>query len=115
MVLQACVLHVLLCCHQCCSDTAILQFNIILQRSSGIAGELYDQIQKRKQIEEHDARIYAAEIVLMLDRLRQEKVSLLSVLICCIDSANDSLAHHDALCLPRAVLYVVINVSQNEY
>lgn len=37
-------------------------------------GELYDQIQKRKQIDEHDARIYAAEILLMLQRLRQEKV-----------------------------------------
>ncbi|KAL3161367.1 hypothetical protein ABBQ32_010261 [Trebouxia sp. C0010 RCD-2024] len=39
-----------------------------------LQGELYDQIQKRKQIDEHDARIYAAEIVLMLQRLRQEKV-----------------------------------------
>jgi len=37
-------------------------------------GELYDQIQKRKQIDLQDARFYAAEIVLMLQRLRQEKV-----------------------------------------
>ncbi|DBA89929.1 hypothetical protein WJX79_010639 [Trebouxia sp. C0005] len=37
-------------------------------------GELYDQIQKRKQIDMQDARFYAAEIVLMLQRLRQEKV-----------------------------------------
>lgn len=37
-------------------------------------GELYDQIHKRKQIDVQDARFYAAEIVLMLQRLRQEKV-----------------------------------------
>ena len=46
------------------------------------AGELYDQIQKRRQIDVQDARIYAAEIVLMLQTLRQEKASLLSLLPC---------------------------------
>ena len=75
----------MLLCHQqhAVADSAIQQCNMILQRQSDVAGELYDQIHKRKQIEEHDARIYAAEIVLMLDRLRQEKVSLLSLLIFC--------------------------------
>lgn len=39
------------------------------------AGELYDQIQKRKQIDVQDARFYTAEIVLILQQLRQEKAS----------------------------------------
>ncbi len=43
--------------------------------NSVAAGELYDQIHKRKQIDVQDARFYAAEIVLMLQRLRQEKAS----------------------------------------
>lgn len=51
--------------------------------SFAFTGELYDQIQKRKQIDLADARIYAAEIVLMLQKLRQEKASLLSILVTC--------------------------------
>ncbi len=43
--------------------------------NSVATGELYDQIHKRKQIDVQDARFYAAEIVLMLQRLRQEKAS----------------------------------------
>ena len=42
---------------------------------TSVSGELYDQIQKRKQMDVPDARFYAAEIVLMLQRLRQEKAS----------------------------------------
>lgn len=49
------------------------------QRELTLAGELYDQIQKRKQIDVQDVRIYAAEIVLMLQMLRQEKASLLTL------------------------------------
>ena len=59
-------------------DADIQQCN----RQIGTAGELYDQIQMRNEIDEHDARIYAAEIVLMLERLRQEKVSLLAFISC---------------------------------
>ena len=44
-------------------------------------GELYDQIQKRKQINVQDACFYAAEIVLMLQRLRQEKASWLHLYV----------------------------------
>ncbi len=46
-----------------------------IANKSVAAGELYDQIHKRKQIDVQDARFYAAEIVLMLQRLRQEKAS----------------------------------------
>ena len=47
-------------------------------------GELYDQIHKRKQMDVQDARFYAAEIVLMLQRLRQEKASSAHSLLCCL-------------------------------
>lgn len=47
-------------------------------------GELYDQIHKRKQMDVQDARFYAAEIVLMLQRLRQEKASSAHLLLCCL-------------------------------
>ncbi|DBA89930.1 TPA: hypothetical protein ACH3X2_004419 [Trebouxia sp. C0005] len=63
---------------------ACLASDILLKQLTAVAaafanhfvasGELYDQIQKRKQIDMQDARFYAAEIVLMLQRLRQEKV-----------------------------------------
>lgn len=42
-------------------------------------GELYDQIHRRKKIDAQDVQFYAAEIVLMLKRLRQEQASL----VCC--------------------------------
>ena len=77
----------------------ILQSDSNFHIRSGTAGELYDQIQKRKQIDEHDARIYAAEIVLMLKRLRQEKVSRLALQLCrcvCLPGFNCATAHCNA-------------------
>ena len=43
---------------------------------SSSSGELYDQIHRRKKLEVQDVQFYAAEIVLMLKRLRQEQASL---------------------------------------
>ena len=94
------MLQMLLKQHVAVFDADLLQCNSKLHRQSGTAGELYDQIHKRKQIDEHDARIYAAEIVLMLKRLRQEKVSLLAFLtsrhlhLLSFVRANKPLGHH---------------------
>ncbi len=41
------------------------------------AGELFDQISRQKQLPLAAARVYAAEIVLILEVLRKEQVSLL--------------------------------------
>ncbi len=65
----------------CLASDILLQQMMLSAVAAGFAdkfvaaGELYDQIHKRKQIDVQDARFYAAEIVLMLQRLRQEKAS----------------------------------------
>ena len=41
------------------------------------AGELFDQISRQKQLPLAATRVYAAEIVLILEVLRKEQVSLL--------------------------------------
>lgn len=87
------------CDQQTAVGADIQPSNSNLHIYSGTAGELYDQIQKRKQMDEHDARVYAAEIVLMLKRLRQEKVSLLALQTSrciCLPSFNSATAHCSA-------------------
>lgn len=60
------------------------------------AGELYDQIQRKGRLSPEDSKFYGAEILLILDYLRQQGASISFVFFYAHSSLwGCSMTHHD--------------------